>query len=490
MSKDDPSHHFPGFSSPTYTIVPDELFDDLLSELSGAELKVLLYIIRRTFGFKKDSDTISLKQMAEGIVTRDGRVLDRGAGVAKSAAAQAVKTLREKGYIVHQRNRSHEKGDEPTTYALRFRDAPVSRKWTGGYPENGQARVQNQDTQETGIQETDVVSSNSIHPPQQKLMGEVASKFRKGSHPHSSETKGIAELAASAHGGADGITRPREVLQAKGLSREPTANLEPPTTAVALGAPMPPTRTAHQPSRRRATLLPEAEQAIQAYLGDFAPELGDQAPFQSSVTRVCNLYAASGLTVSAFIQRMYAARARTKERYPAIRSRTKRFAYWLAVLEHECGVRSAPMLFNEPGSASAAPTLDGPPVSPPPAASRREPATLLADGVGTQLLWQRVLRRLEEQMTRPSFETYLRGTVGIGSTDGRLVVETPSEFVADWLRTKLAPSIGRALQDEAGMVVSVEFVVKADATATLKNSPPEALRRPRTARRAPGGRSG
>ena len=54
---------FPGFRSPNYTMVPDDLFDDLMAGLSGAELKVLLYIIRRTFGFKKHSDDISLNQI-------------------------------------------------------------------------------------------------------------------------------------------------------------------------------------------------------------------------------------------------------------------------------------------------------------------------------------------------------------------------------------------------------------------------------------------
>ncbi len=48
-----PIEPFQGFRSPTYTPVPDELFDDLMSTLSGAGLKVLLYIVRRTFGFKK-----------------------------------------------------------------------------------------------------------------------------------------------------------------------------------------------------------------------------------------------------------------------------------------------------------------------------------------------------------------------------------------------------------------------------------------------------
>ena len=52
--------HFQGFRSPRYTQVPDEVFDELMPRLSGAELKVLLYIIRRTFGFKKERDNISL----------------------------------------------------------------------------------------------------------------------------------------------------------------------------------------------------------------------------------------------------------------------------------------------------------------------------------------------------------------------------------------------------------------------------------------------
>lgn len=112
---------FDGFSSPNGTLVPDELFDVLAPGLSEAELRVCLYIIRRTFGFKKQADDISLRQMVDGIQTRDGRVLDNGAGVVKSAAARAVKGLVEKGVVIAVRNRSADKGNEPTTYALRFK---------------------------------------------------------------------------------------------------------------------------------------------------------------------------------------------------------------------------------------------------------------------------------------------------------------------------------------------------------------------------------
>jgi hypothetical protein len=116
--------HYAGFASPAVTGVPDELFDVLMPELTDAELRVLLYIVRRTFGFKRASDDISLRQMAEGITTRDGRVLDRGAGVSKATVARALRGLEAKGVIVARRNRSGARGNEPTTYALRFRDDP------------------------------------------------------------------------------------------------------------------------------------------------------------------------------------------------------------------------------------------------------------------------------------------------------------------------------------------------------------------------------
>ena len=78
---------------PNSTPVPDTLFDELLAELSGAELKIVLYIIRRTFGFKRQSDKISLNQLINGITTRDGRVLDRGTGLARDSVAKAVRSL-------------------------------------------------------------------------------------------------------------------------------------------------------------------------------------------------------------------------------------------------------------------------------------------------------------------------------------------------------------------------------------------------------------
>jgi hypothetical protein len=92
-----------------------------MPDLSGAELKVVLYIIRRTFGFKKAMDNISLRQMVEGITTRDGRVLDRGTGLGKASVARAIATLEEKGVILRNKRQSQERRDEATTYSLKLR---------------------------------------------------------------------------------------------------------------------------------------------------------------------------------------------------------------------------------------------------------------------------------------------------------------------------------------------------------------------------------
>jgi hypothetical protein len=121
---------FGGFSSPHYTQVPDDFFDVLLAELTPAEFKVAAYIVRRTFGWKKEADMISLSQMVNGIRRRDGSYVDRGTGLHKDTVIKAIKGLLLKGVIVRQRNASPERGFEATTYAIRMQGDPLSEEAT------------------------------------------------------------------------------------------------------------------------------------------------------------------------------------------------------------------------------------------------------------------------------------------------------------------------------------------------------------------------
>src|SRR3712207_2975458 len=114
-------YKFAGFSSPNTTPVPDVLFDELLLQLDNAELRVLLYIIRRTFGFKPSTNDIAISQMVDGIRKEDGTVLDQGTGMSQASVTRGLKGLLEKSVLVARRNTSRERGFEPTTYALKFK---------------------------------------------------------------------------------------------------------------------------------------------------------------------------------------------------------------------------------------------------------------------------------------------------------------------------------------------------------------------------------
>lgn len=126
---------FQGFRFPNTTPVPDELFDELLADLSGAEVKVILYICRRTFGFKKESDNISLNQMLHGITKRDGEQLDRGLGLSKPTLLRALKELTQKNIIVSEQRASEERGHEPTNYRLNILD-PLGKNMNQGVYQN------------------------------------------------------------------------------------------------------------------------------------------------------------------------------------------------------------------------------------------------------------------------------------------------------------------------------------------------------------------
>ena len=121
MEHSDTLWTFRGFSSPNFTSVPDEFFDELAPRLNGGEVKALLYIIRRTFGFKKERDNISLSQMLNGIVRRNGERLDNGAGLSKPSLCRALNGLVEKQVILATRQFDFNGSNLATCYQLNMR---------------------------------------------------------------------------------------------------------------------------------------------------------------------------------------------------------------------------------------------------------------------------------------------------------------------------------------------------------------------------------
>ena len=304
---------FAGFRSPNYTQVPDELFDELMADLSGAELKVLLYIMRRTFGFKKEQDNISLSQICNGITRANGKTLDRGTGLSKSTAQAALKGLVEKHIILATRRMSAEKGHEATTYALNL-GTPYTENRPRGIPKIGKALYRKSVTQYTAKQQIDVNHSNirKASPENEKSNTELTSEQGSG-QPIVPPIAAGEDLQPSSV--ARGLAAMGDVLATK---------------------------------RRRSQRYDEDRQVIVDLLADFRREFNDQATLKQSVSRAYNLMQRSGMEIGTFTSKMYEARAITKEHSASITSilsgsksisAKHKMAYWFSVLEDLCGLK-------------------------------------------------------------------------------------------------------------------------------------------------------
>ena len=161
------AYHFGGFRVPSYTQTPNEFFDELAPRLTEAELRVLIYVIRRTFGFHKQADAISLSQMTDGITTGDGQTLDLSTGMSRSAVWRGAKGLVEKGVLSVERVKHPDGEYETNVYSLRFAEEtgvslqenyPLSPKEQGV---GVQERIQKTSTQKKVGQNT-LESSNGL----------------------------------------------------------------------------------------------------------------------------------------------------------------------------------------------------------------------------------------------------------------------------------------------------------------------------------------
>lgn len=97
---------FTGFTRPTTTDTPDELFDVIMPRIDNlAELKCVMYVIRHTFGYNKWMDRIALLQFEKGLVTEkrgQRRQVDAGVGLSRQSVINGLRAAVEDGYLRKQ----------------------------------------------------------------------------------------------------------------------------------------------------------------------------------------------------------------------------------------------------------------------------------------------------------------------------------------------------------------------------------------------------
>jgi chromosomal replication initiator protein len=86
------------------------------------------------------------------------------------------------------------------------------------------------------------------------------------------------------------------------------------------------------------------------------------------------------------------------------------------------------------------------------------PDCSLAD---VQKQWQATLGEVQLQMTRATFDTWLRGSQVVAFDEGTFTVYVRHAYAVDWLQNRLLPVIRRALRRQAGAEADVRFTAQA-----------------------------
>jgi hypothetical protein len=128
---------FEGISQPNYTQVPDNLLDHAIAHMSGNEFKIVMYICRRTYGWKQPAAKISLQQLMLGTGP------DEGTGITRRASIIGyISNLRKRGFLVAEVSRG-----KTMTLRLRLKGEPV----------------------DSGQDINQATCTESVHPPQPNL---------------------------------------------------------------------------------------------------------------------------------------------------------------------------------------------------------------------------------------------------------------------------------------------------------------------------------
>ena len=77
-------------------------------------------------------------------------------------------------------------------------------------------------------------------------------------------------------------------------------------------------------------------------------------------------------------------------------------------------------------------------------------------------LWSQVLERLQLQLSRPTFETWIKTASAEQLEDNCLVIRTPNPFARNWLQKYYIKTIADVVQDILGQPVEIHLTVAAD----------------------------
>jgi hypothetical protein len=420
-SSAEPGYRFPGIDSPNTTPVPDIYFDLLLPELGLAEWRVLLYVVRRTLGFKKLSDAISLDQFTGGITTHSGARLDAGTGLSRSNVHEALNRLVMRNVLIRQRIRDSQTGDGASIFSLAMREDVRQTMGTAmGMAPGPLLEGTNDSGSRPRVPQADyqgVPQSNHYRVPPENRPGVLLpnhlqqTQFKEGA-------AGVLELDHP------GVSQRNHLESSIGTAGEHGSELP-------LGRSQTPQQTDSQ-----ETALQEGEIALanpySALVRQVAEDLGMPSMAAIYDGRIAKLAAGCMLPTPDFYEALLTAWrvTRSKLAQRGLTHPSAAMAYFYSVVCERVG-------HNDDEAANAAR----------PAESHQDAQFVelvreRAGDVGSQQMWQLILQGLSGVMSRANFTRWFSRSVALDAGDALLIVVADT-LQRDWLARRLYPVIQR-----------------------------------------------
>ncbi|OZU89471.1 chromosomal replication initiation protein DnaA [Virgibacillus indicus] len=79
-------------------------------------------------------------------------------------------------------------------------------------------------------------------------------------------------------------------------------------------------------------------------------------------------------------------------------------------------------------------------------------------------LWVATLEKIEEKISKPSFDTWLKNTKAESLNKDMLVISAPNEFARDWLENQYTNLISNVIEEITGTKLATKFVIPESST--------------------------
>ena len=84
-------------------------------------------------------------------------------------------------------------------------------------------------------------------------------------------------------------------------------------------------------------------------------------------------------------------------------------------------------------------------------------------------LWNEILKKMKEKISKPSFETWLKHTEARDLQDDTFFVSVPNEFTKNWLDQRYTQVISSLLHEVTGAKLQVKFIIPDDQVDNIKS---------------------